>query len=462
MTARDALLILENLTARTGSGRLIFEALELVLHTGEVIGITGPSGSGKSTLLAFLAGLHNSTDISISGAMRDMQMTLQGEGRPFVSYVPQGPEHMFLRHFHTDATIRLLAEAGEFHDREKFGNRIDGLLKTLNLDRRLARRSTITSLSGGEAQRLALAVTLARDPQIWIADEPTASLDGDNKNRLEKHLGDIRQGKRTSMILASHDFKFLSKVCDRVFDLGEKGLTLRTASFAKSISQRPAGEKSDVAISVERVWHGYKGNQLNRKYVIRDFSLACEASKIHGIVGRSGIGKSTALRLLAGFERPQRGRIRRHDWLGRHQISAMLVPQDARQFFNPTQSIESFSRGLAKGQTSPPSEDHLIELLQNLKLNPALLREKPSVPSGGEIQRLALAVAVWLRPKLLCLDEIDSGLDGQNKLIVARKIEGYAKDHKSVVVLTTHDMDFANSLCHVIIDADINKSFGNY
>jgi len=142
-------------------------------------------------------------------------------------------------------------------------------------------------------------------------------------------------------------------------------------------------------------------------------------------------------------------------------FSALLVPQDAQQFFNPYQSIGSFSRGLAKGQNPSPSQDHLVELLQRLQLNPTLLLEKPSVPSGGEIQRLALAVAIWLRPKLLCLDEIDSGLDGQNKIIAAKEIERFASDHESAVVLTTHDTDFANSICHVLVDADRDKSFEN-
>jgi peptide/nickel transport system ATP-binding protein len=458
MTASSPLLSLSGVAALTPSGRSIFRNTNLTIGTGDIVGITGPSGCGKSTLLTWAANAQQSAARVTAESIIRPEVSTGEPSRPSIGYVPQGSQNLFVPQFATNATIRLLLGALPVQYRDQLLARMDQLLNAFALSPNHVRRSSVKSLSGGETQRLALALTLAREPFLWIADEPTASLDAANKRRLIEFLNGARADRKIAMLIASHDRDFLRAVCDSVLVLGPAGLTPDTGAGTIEVSKPHVKNVGNPVVSLHNVSHSYKTG-FTPRWIIRDFSAEFSSSMVYGIVGPSGIGKSTLLRLIAGFERPTRGRVRRFDGPDTSRPQTLLVPQETRQFFNPVQSLGAFARTLAAGQSRLPSFDQLAPVMNALKVDKALLRQLPNAPSGGEMQRLALAISIWLKPKLLCLDEIDSALDVPNKSLAAEHVVNLARAENVVVILATHDLGFAKATCDVVIQADDDRAF---
>jgi len=373
-----------------------------------------------------------------------------GDRRAF-GYLPQAGVHLFLPLLAANATIRLLTGSDEKTSSNQLTN-IDQVLVEFKLNPRRVRGSRGADLSGGEAQRLAIAITLALDPLVWIGDEPTSSLDGGNRARLITHLNRIRAQRRTATLIASHDVDFLRAVCDEVLVLDEKGLhPAPEEQVVTAVMRTPSKNEGKIVISLTGISHGYGGNWTPTRWVVRDFSADYRASRVYGIIGPSGAGKSSLLRIIAGHERPRRGSVRRYGGIDSDRPTAMLVPQDTREFFNPAQSIGNFAKTLAGGLVPSPEISTLADKLKLLNVDPILLDLHPSGPSGGETQRIALAICFWLKPKLLCLDEIDSGLDPKNKRTAGEAISRYAQEHDATVVIATHNLPFADATCDSVL-----------
>ena len=452
MIAEAPLLAVSGASAQTPDGRRIFNGVELTVSQGESVGITGPSGVGKTALIGGIVNPQRGA-LFMTGRISWFS-NWQAAGLHKVGYVPQGLHGLFIPEFAANRTIRVIINSLAPQSRDVLA-RIDELLRKFQLTSAIRRRR-IDQLSGGEAQRLALAITLATNPTIWIADEPTASLDRANKQRLIEYLAAARAVRRTSMLIASHDREFLEAVCDRVLTLTPTGLTPASSPSPRETVSVSPKTKSELGLLVESVSQTYSTALERKRWVIKDFSYEFETGTVYGVVGHSGVGKSSLLRLLAGFERPRLGRVRCGP---RRMGAALLVPQDARQFFNPFQTTGEFARDLGTSSSHPQSLDNLIGELASLGADRNLLRLAPHQPSGGEIQRLALATTLWLRPAIACLDEIDSGLDDQNKRLARARIREFAESTGATVILATHDLDFATSTCHVVLDADNHPAF---
>ena len=190
-------------------GRPVLDIPEMQLAKGAIVGITGPNGSGKTTLLRLLAFLDRPArgDISFEGRPC---LGREGELRRRVTLLVQSP-YLLRRSVRGNVAYGLKIRKAD-NVREK----TDRALAAVGLDpARFADRAR-HELSGGEAQRVALAARLAFEPTVLLLDEPTASLDGVSADLVRKAVLDARDRLGTTLVVVSHDIHWLTEVCDTV------------------------------------------------------------------------------------------------------------------------------------------------------------------------------------------------------------------------------------------------------
>lgn len=182
---------------------------DLDVHAGECVGIAGPNGAGKSTLLE-LAGCVYEPD---SGTLRRKYRRVASDGRQNVFYLFQSPEKLFFAETVLEEITFGLRNLGV--SRDSFERRASEALEAVGLDPGTFLSRSPFSLSLGEMRRVALAITLALQPQLLLLDEPTSCLDPTGRIALTRLLSRYREEGRT-VLVASHETAFLAEVCDRI------------------------------------------------------------------------------------------------------------------------------------------------------------------------------------------------------------------------------------------------------
>jgi len=214
-------------------------------------------------------------------------------------------------------------------------------------------------------------------------------------------------------------------------------LNVTNLSFAYKISQRSFWKKS----------------QIQKKEIVTNFNINLKHKEVYGLIGGSGSGKSTILRLIAGLERPDAGTIlmdnqvisSQNIFVAAHKRNIGLVFQDYGLF--PHLTVEkNIAYGLYKFDSD--EKKHVIEemlMLINMKNHRKLY---PYQLSEGQSQRVALARSLAPKPQLLLLDEPFSNLDTQIKIKIRREIKEILTSMGISCILSTHDMEDIKHICH--------------
>ena len=230
----NAVITIKNLIKRFPMGNDFFTALkgvDLTLNTGEFTGLVGPSGSGKTTLLNIIGGLDSATEGSVSVLNHSMDNTSHNERallrRKHMGFIFQSYNLLPVYTVYENVELPLILNKVNPIERQK---KVNQAIEWVGLtDKRNSRPAT---LSGGQCQRTAIARAIVHQPDLVLADEPTANLDAENSHHIMKILVNLNKEISTSFVFATHDEKIMGYL-KRIIHL-EDGMINKDEKFERT------------------------------------------------------------------------------------------------------------------------------------------------------------------------------------------------------------------------------------
>ncbi|WP_406240688.1 ABC transporter ATP-binding protein [Streptomyces anulatus] len=484
MTTRDPLVEVSGLTVDFGPVRAV-DGLSFTLEAGGALGVVGESGSGKSASAYALLGLHRGTGARVGGSVRvagtdvntaddrDLR-ALRGAGAAMVfqdplssldPYYPVGDQIAEVYRVHRPVSRKAArARAVEVLDRVGIPD--------------AARRSRLRphEFSGGMRQRALIAMALACEPGLLIADEPTTALDVTVQAQILDLLHDLRHETGMGLLLVTHDVGVAAESVDEVLVMRhgkevERGPVARVlgaprepytkellAAVPRVETRRvvpvpPPRVAEDAAPLLEAVGLRREfGRGSGRVAAVDGVSLTVHAGRTLGIVGESGSGKTTLGRMLVRLLDPTAGRLR----YGGREIGSLpekelrsfrrdlqMVFQDPVASLNPRRSVgESVADPLRAAGESDEGRirDRVGELLERVGLDPGRYERYPHEFSGGQRQRVGIARALAAGPKLIVCDEPVSALDVTTQAQVVELLSELQRELGIGLVFIAHDL----------------------
>ena len=456
----------------TGDRVEALKDVDLSADVGSLTLVCGASGCGKSTLMKALTGLvPQMTPGELDGVVRingrnlaDVALTDVGH---LCSSVFQNPRTQFF----CDTVAEELAFCGENYGRERVTLRqqSERAAKLMGISHLMERK--LTTLSGGQLQKVALACALASGAPVLLADEPTSNLDPAAISEVRAALKVLKEQGLT-IVVVEHRLHFLRGLADQVL-LMESGRVTRRWNGAEFFSmgqaqRRSLGLRTLVDPGPPETWVGQVqagrqekqvGRQENREATPSQVRLSCRglsfayganpvfegldadfpAGQITCIAGANGVGKTTLVRVLCGLAAPSSGSISMDGVPAsrktRRSACALVMQDTGRQLFSDTLAGElTIGASHASGQSGE-------QLLADFDL--ANLGERhPLSLSGGQKQRLVIAAARATGRPIVILDEPTSGVDARHLDSITATLRRIA-DEGAAVVVVTHDGEFA-------------------
>ncbi len=327
-------------------------------------------------------------------------------------------------------------------------------------------------LSGGQRQRLALALALAGDPELLIADEPTTALDVRMRVRWLELVGELARRRGMALWVVSHDPDVLRHSVDRVWRLEGGRLVEEHPARALPVGVRVdrisvGGGEAEVAPSNpllqlknlhvhHRIRRGWRSEVI---HAVRGVDLELACGEVMSLVGRSGCGKSSLLRAIPRLIEPSGGEIR-FEGLCVNELDGEalrllrrrmpLVFQDPYASLNPRLSVrEQLLEPMRTAELYGSEEERLRrvrELLELVELPEDALDRYPQAFSGGQRQRLAIARALSVGPRLLLCDEALSMLDAELQEQFLSLFQRLQREQGISVLFVTHDLRLVRAL----------------
>ncbi len=423
----------------------VLKDITFSVREGELILIAGDSGSGKSTFLKSLNGL---IPIIVDGRM-DGERYIKGKNMKTMPIheishslgsVFQNPRSQF---FTLNSTSELVFPMENYgYSKSEMKKTINTLKKEIPIENLLDR--DILSLSSGERQLLALASAMVLGPDVLLFDEPSANLDYGNVIKFSELLKKLKSLGKT-ILVADHRFFYLNNLIDRVFLLEKHKIKIyeneeefkkadyNTRNFDLFQMSIPFKEKINANMRLAEL------KNISKNNVLKNISLSFYKNEITAIVGINGAGKTTLAKLLTGSIKPDKGEI----------IIDKLpfyVMQDADyQLFGNSVSGEV---ELGNKTVDNNRKKEVLERLDIWKYRDT----HPFNLSGGEKQRLQIAMASLSESEVLIFDEPTSGLDMKSMNRAVKEIEEASRER--AVIIISHDYEFIRKIAHRIIHID--------
>lgn len=425
-----------------------------VPEPGNVIGLLGKNSLGKSTAFKVLSGSidpnlgepgREVTSEEISGIFRGTQLQKYFEdleGQIETAYKPQEVEK--IPRFYDGSAVKFLEEVDGKGNVEEVLNRLEiEHVKDRNLE----------DLSGGELQRVALAATLLKDADIYYFDEPSSYLDVQQRLRVGGMIRELAEEKMVMVV--DHDLATLDFVADKIHILygkpGAYGVVSIPYSTRKGINAFLEGyiKEDNVRIRDKEIEFEVRAPTKEKEKTtfleftdlekrLGDFELRVDSGEIReeeqlGVFGANALGKTTFAEMLAGGLEPDEGELER-------ELSISFKPQQVDLDFDG-KVIDFLSREV----DNPYSDDYRNQILRPLGLDRLLENDVESL-SGGEKQRLAIAVALSGDAELYLLDEPSAFLDVDQRLKLADMLDSIVSQREATSLVIDHDLLFLDYL----------------
>ncbi|AUG02866.1 MULTISPECIES: ABC transporter ATP-binding protein [Pseudomonas] len=474
------------------NGQKVVRDLCLDIRPGECLALVGESGSGKSVTAHSILQLLPDCDTQSSGSIRYRGQELLGaEARTLqklrgdrIAMIFQEPMTSLnpLHSIEKQIGETLLLHKGLGGKAAQA--RILELLRLVGIQKPEERLKAYPhQLSGGQRQRVMIAMALACEPELLIADEPTTALDVTVQRKILLLLKSLQQRLGMSLLLISHDLNLVRSIAQRVCVM-KAGQIVEQAPCETLFSApqhpysrvllnaEPEGEalprdEREVVLQVDdlNVQFQIGGGLFRRKQYLRavdGISLSLQRGKTLGIVGESGSGKSTlgqAILRLLDSEGSIRFQGEALDGLNQKQLrpwrkQMQVVFQDPFGSLSPRMSVaQIISEGLEvhSQSTAQQCEQQVIQVLEEVGLDPASRHRYPHEFSGGQRQRIAIARALVLKPALILLDEPTSALDRTVQKQVVALLRQLQERHGLTYLFISHDLAVVRALAHDMI-----------
>ncbi|GBF36220.1 methyl coenzyme M reductase system, component A2 [Methanofervidicoccus abyssi] len=500
---RMILLEVKNVSKRFGDN-LVLKNINFSLEEGEVLGILGRSGAGKSVLLHMLRGMEgyeptegkviyyvtmcdNCGEVDVpskdgqrcekcgKGTLSKTSIDLWGDDegvynlKKKIAIMLQRTFALYGEKSVIENILESLYSAG-FEGKEAVEIALK-LIKMVKLEHRITHIAR--DLSGGEKQRVVLARQLAKKPVIFLADEPTGTLDPKTAKLVHETLKNAVVKKNISMIVTSHWPEVVAQLSNRVIWL-ENGEVKKVgdskevveefmSSFKEFKKLEMEVEIKEKQIVLENIEKRYCSVDRGVVHAVNGVSLDIYEKEIFGIVGTSGAGKTTLAKIIGGVIPPSRGKYLfrlGEEWIdmtkpgpmyrGRAKRYISMLFQEYALYpyrtvlYNLTEAI-----GLElPGEFARMKALHtLISVGFTEEEAEKILDKYPKELSVGERHRVALAQVLIKEPRVVILDEPTGTMDPFTRNMVAESIHKSRKELEQTYIIVSHDMDFVLNVC---------------
>lgn len=448
------------------------------IKDGEIVAIVGESGSGKSmTALGIIGLLKKHAKLSGHIYLNEVDLlalnykkrhAYMGEEIAMIFQEPMTSLNPVMRvGKQVDEMIRLhpntiLGKKATKAERKK---RVLEMFENVDL----ANSEEIYNkypheLSGGMRQRIMIAMATICNPKILIADEPTTSLDVQTQQQILQLLKKINRENKISILMISHDLNVVADMADKIIvmhdgiivEQGDKNSVLTEPKHEytqKLLASVPRGKKQKTQYLDEIVVEAkdlsiYYQEGKKRHYVINHLNFEIKKGEILGLVGRSGLGKTTISKTILGIH---------HDYTGHYANNAkhsQMIFQDPFSSLNPVKTIGWILEEPLKVRTRMNHMERrlkVVEMLEKVGLTEDYYNRRARELSGGQRQRVSIALSIIGGADFIIADEPVSALDVTIQAQIMELLLDIQKEFGISMLFISHDIHVIEKMCDRVL-----------
>ncbi|HQV00634.1 MAG: ATP-binding cassette domain-containing protein [Bacteroidia bacterium] len=440
----------------------------LKIEKGQWLLLSGSSGSGKTTLAKAIMHLLP-PDAQVTGSIFldniDLLLPTQIDNvlkRGIIRYMPQNTGLFF--NPYKNAFTQLF-DAVNIYNKTHALHKTREILEVVQLPFLIEKKKHAFQLSGGEQQRLLLALSLASAPELLIIDEPTASVDRKLKTQLIELIKSLQQQLGITILSISHEEDLYKPLVNRHYKIEDGCIIPYQQTITKPVLKlNNKDAKREIVLSCTNINYSFKA-PTKQFLLLNDVSLQLFSNSITGLSGASGAGKSTLAKILNKTLEPDSGRIflcnneingNNKSAQKKFQKQVQLLMQDALASLNPKHTLEQillapllyhkiyFGKEEARSQIS--------KWLHLLHLSDTVLQNYPHQLSMGQLQRMLFVRNFTLKPLITIVDECFTALDEANKQLIINAMKLYIMQNGASCLLISHDYNLLQQVCNYRYD----------
>lgn len=487
--------------SKSFNGNQVLKEISTTVHTGEVLGLIGKSGSGKSVLINSMRGNREYKpdsgriiyrvnycescgwmDLPSPGAkctkcgkatkITEVDFWALDERNPMRMMMRGRIAIMLQRTFALFGDLTVIENVFEAMKEKSDAAKVEKAIRLLEMVNMTHRTMHIArDLSGGEKQRTVLARQLAREPMLFLADEPTGTLDPETAETVHQALIKAVKDSGMSMIVTSHWPKAIALLSHRAIWLEDGMIKAEGApcDITKAFDvgfEREKDMEVTVGQPVIRVDDAKKYFYSIVRGVVKavdGVTLEVGEKEIFGLIGLSGAGKTTLSRMISGITPATHGEVLVRigdDWInmsdpgeegkGRAtQYIGIMHQENALYPFNTV--LQNLTVCLGMKLPQELAKMKAIQVMRGVGFTPKeverILYAYPDSLSVGERQRIALARTMIIEPRFVVLDEPTGTMDPITRQAVAKSVLHARKELNETFLIVSHDMDFIMATC---------------
>lgn len=473
------MLKIKNLTIKNKE-KILVNNLNLIVKSDDIFALVGTSGSGKSLTALSILGLLAKT-LTKSGQIEYQGKTnlTQLRGRE-IGFIFQDPSSSLNPVFSIGYQLLETIKRHKKISKKEAKSIIYQWLVKVGLNADFYHRYP-HQCSGGQIQRVMIALSLVSGAKLLIADEPTTALDFLVQKQILELLFELKQHNNLSILLITHDLSLVKNIANKVAVMRDgcvieqgslediiqiKNNYIQTLLLGLKPQNRPLQSKqallrlNQLGFSYQQQRFFWQKTQLNP--VLSEVSFNLNEGDNLAIVGESGSGKTTLAKLITKQLQNNHGRI---DFYHQntpniikninqktYAANVQMVFQNVLASFNPRQTLaQTLLEGMYSLGVANANQTYLEGLFEEVGLEKSFITRLPHQLSGGQLQRASIVRALCVNPKIIICDEPTSALDNILKKQVLDLLLSLQEKHNISYILITHDMDVVRYFSNQVV-----------